>query len=240
MLRVATWNVLHPAYAVPERYREIDPRVLEPQRRAAAVLDRVTQLLAAYDVVALQEIDTQTARTLVGDGTALLAAARPHAPDGVLLASRRHPLLHARSGTSTDGRRVWCSAEVEDVTVVCTHLDWSDAAGDAQHRGLVQLDEMVAWIGPDLGTTHVVVGDLNDASDGRVGSALAAAGFTHLAGGASTAAISGTTVSLDTVAVRGGHGTAHALGALPVPGSPYQLPDASVPSDHVPLVAEIT
>ena len=59
MLRVATWNVLHPAYAVPERYREIDPRVLEPRRRAAAVLDRVTQLLAAYDVVALQEIDTR-------------------------------------------------------------------------------------------------------------------------------------------------------------------------------------
>ena len=50
----------------------------------------------------------------------------------------------------------------------------------------------------------------------------------------------GTTVALDTVAVRGGSGTAHALGALPAPGSPYLLPDASVPSDHVPLVAEIT
>jgi endonuclease/exonuclease/phosphatase family metal-dependent hydrolase len=240
MLRVATWNVLHPAYAVPERYREIDPRVLEPRRRAAAVRDRVTQLLSSYDVVALQEVDTTTARALVGEGTALLTAARPHAPDGVLLASRRHPLLRARTGTSADGRRVWCSAEVEDVTIVCTHLDWSDAGEDTQHRGLVQLDEIVAWIGPDLEATQVVVGDLNDASDGRVGSALAAAGFAHLAGGASTAAIGGTAVSLDTVAVRGGGGTAYALGALPPPGSPYLLPDASVPSDHVPLVAEIT
>ena len=116
MLRVATWNVLHPAYAVPERYREIDPRHLEPRRRAAAVLDRVTQLMASYDVVALQEVDTTTARELVGEGTALLTAARPHAPDGVLLASRRHPLLRARTGASADGRRVWCSAEVEGVT----------------------------------------------------------------------------------------------------------------------------
>ena len=240
MLRVATWNVLHPAYAVPERYREIDPRVLEPRRRAAAVHDRVTQLLSSYDVLALQEVDTTTARALVGEGTALLTAARPHAPDGVLLASRRHPLLRARTGTSADGRRVWCSAEVEDVTIVCTHLDWSDAGEATQHRGLVQLDEIVAWIGPDLGATQVVVGDLNDASDGRVGSALTDAGFTHLAGGASTAAIGGTAVSLDTVAVRGGGGTAYALGALPPPGSPYLLPDASVPSDHVPLVAEIT
>jgi endonuclease/exonuclease/phosphatase family metal-dependent hydrolase len=239
MLRVATWNVLHPAYAVPERYRGVDRLVLDPARRAAAVVDRVAQLLTSNDVVALQEIDTTTARALVGPGTALLTAARPHAPDGVLLASRRHPLLRARTGTSTDGRRVWCAAEVEDVTVVCTHLDWSDAAGDDPHRGLVQLDEMVTWLGPDAGATQVVVGDLNDASDGRVGTALSAAGFAHLAGGASTAAISGTAVSLDTVAVRGGSGTAHALGALPAPGAPYLLPDASVPSDHVPLVAEI-
>lgn len=239
MLRVATWNVLHPAYAVPERYRGVDPAVLEPRRRALAVRDRVTQLLSAYDVVALQEVDTAAVRELVGEGTAVLSVARPHAPDGVLLASRRHPLLHARTGTSADGRRVWCAAEIEDVTVVCTHLDWSDAADDLEHRGLVQLGELIDWIGADVAGTTVVVGDLNDAGGGRVGSALTAAGFAHLAARDSTAAISGSAVSLDTVAVRNGSGTAHALGALPAPGSPALLPDASVPSDHVPVVAEI-
>ena len=241
MLRVATWNVLHPAYAAPQRHPGVEPVALDPLRRAAAVRARVAQLLSAYDVLALQEVDTSTARDLLGEGTALLSIARPHAPDGVLLASRRHPLLHARTGTSADQRRVWCAAVVEDVTVVCTQLDRADAAADTTggHRGLVQLGELIAWLGPDLGATTVVAGDLDDASDGRVGTALAAAGVTHLAAGASTAAVGGTAVALDTVAVRGGGGTAHALGALPAPGSPAVLPDLSVPSDHVPVVSEI-
>ena len=51
-------------------------------------------------------------------------------------------------------------------------------AANLPHQGSMSLlDEIVAWIGPDLGATQVVVGDLNDASDGRVGSALTDAGF---------------------------------------------------------------
>jgi endonuclease/exonuclease/phosphatase family metal-dependent hydrolase len=236
VLRLATWNVLAPSYAHQSRYAGVAPDDLAAASRVPRVRARILGLLADCDAVALQEADDDLVTWLRGEAGASVAhAPRPASSDGVLVASTRHE-LSGPTGVSGDGRRTWAAALVGDVLVVSVHLDpeW------AQRRlfGARQARELVAWCDEQAAATVVLAGDINAAWDSTTGRALSHAGFETVPCG-STAATHGTTRELDVVAVRGGSALVLTPPGLPRVGSPLWLPDAQVPSDHVPLLATV-
>jgi hypothetical protein len=203
-------------------------------------------LLDDCDVVAAQEAHEDLVSRLRDRGVHVVWRQRPNHPDGVALASPRHPLRRAGAGDTTDGRRVLVTANVLDVLVVATHLDWADPRPRQQHPGVVQLREVLATVdtlthaSADRTTPVVVGADLNAGWASPVSAPLAAAGFAPAAVGLPTAAIGGRLVELDTLAGRGVRLTGGPQGLDPDQVQDVWLPSGDEPSDHVPLVADVT
>jgi endonuclease/exonuclease/phosphatase family metal-dependent hydrolase len=236
MLRLATWNVLAPAYAHQSRYAGVSRDDLEAATRVPRVRARLLELLAATDAVAVQEADADLVTWLRDDaGASVVHAPRPTSSDGVLVASTSH-VLGGPTGISDDGRRTWAAAVVDDVLLVSVHLDpeWPQR----QLHGATQARDLVAWCDAREATTVVVLGDINAAWVSPTGDVLRRAGFEAPSPGA-TAATNGRTRQLDVVAARGCAAVAVAPSGLPAAGSPMWLPDALVASDHAPLLASI-
>ena len=236
MLRVATWNVLAPAYAHPHRYAGVASDDLAPGTRTPRVHDRLRELLADSDVVAVQEADAALVTWLREEvGASVVHAPRPAASDGVLLASTGVELV-GDTGVTGDGRRTWAAAAVGDVLVVAVHLDpqWP-----AKHlAGAAQAREVGAWVDARSSGAVVVLGDLNAAWSSRTGDVLRHSGFEAISAGA-TAATNGRCRELDVVAARGCAVVALTPPDLPPVGSELWLPDADIPSDHAPLCAVV-
>ncbi len=236
MLRLATWNVLAPAYALPHRYAGVAADDLAPATRTPRVHARLRALLADCDVVAVQEADAELVGWLRdGVGASVVHAPRPSSPDGVLLASTVHELA-GETVTTGDGRRTWASALVEGVLVVAVHLDpeWP-----AKHlAGARQAREVARWVDATAARTVVVLGDINAAWTSRTGDVLRRNGFEASSAG-STAATNGRCRELDVVAVRGVASVVLTPPGLPPVGTAMWLPDAEIPSDHAPLLATV-
>jgi len=231
-VRVATWNVLAAAYALPQRYAGVPPDDLDAQFRMPRVEARIDSLLDSCDVVALQEVDGDLAAWL-RDVASVVHAPRPSSIDGVVLASRRHELDGEAHATS-DGRRSWATAQIDGVLLVSVHLDPEWPA--KKLRGAVQAAQVVGSLEDHVGPV-VILGDINSAWDGANGRALQWGGFDAGRVGA-TAATNGKARELDVVAARGCTATPQPTG-LPDPGTPLWLPTADLPSDHAPLTATI-
>ncbi|MDA8434689.1 MAG: endonuclease/exonuclease/phosphatase family protein [Actinomycetales bacterium] len=236
MLRLATWNVLAPAYALPHRYAGVAPDDLAPETRTPRVHARLRELLAECDVVAVQEADADLVEWLRDVVRAsVVHAPRTSSSDGVLLASTSRD-LDGETGATSDGRRTWASARVGRVLVVSVHLDpeWP-----ARHlAGVRQAQEVVRWVDRTAAATAVVLGDINAAWSSRTGDVLRRGGFEAVPAG-STAATNGRCRELDVVAVRGAASVVLTPAGLPPVGSGLWLPDAAIPSDHAPLRAEV-
>ncbi len=164
MITVATWNVLAPAYALPNRYPGVPTDHLATDPRSPRVRERLDDLLGRCDVVAVQEADRELVAWLVEQaGADVVHAPRPSSVDGVLLASRRHG-LDGLTGGSADQRRTWAAADVDGVLVVSVHLDPEWPA--KRLRGAVQAAQLVTWldeetqrlVGRDRGRHQCVVG----------------------------------------------------------------------------------
>jgi hypothetical protein len=84
----------------------------------------------------------------------------------------------------------------------------------------------------------VLLGDLNAAWSSRTGDVLRHSGFEAMPCGA-TAATNGRCRELDIVAARGCSSVLLTPTGLPPAGSAMWLPDADIPSDHVPLRAVV-
>ena len=82
--------------------------------------------------------------------------------------------------------------------------------------------------------------DLNAPWDSPVADALASHGFVPATSGMATVTVGGRWVELDTLAARGLRLSDTPRKGGFVPGAPGWLPGPGEPSDHVPLVADIT
>ena len=236
MLRLATGNVLAPAYALPHRYAGVAPDDLAPGTRTPRVHARLRDLLAECDVVAVQEADAELVSWLSEEaGASVVHAPRPSAPDGVLLASTSRELA-GQTGMTGDGRRTWASATVDGVLVVSVHLDPEWPA--RRLAGARQARELARWLDEVAAPVVVVLGDINAAWTSRTGDVLRRAGFEASPAG-STAATHGRCRELDVVAVRGAASVVLTPAGLPPVGTAMWLPDARVPSDHAPLLAVV-
>ena len=236
MLRLATWNVLAPAYALPHRYAGVAPDDLAPGTRTPRVHARLRNLLDECDVVAVQEADADLVDWLRDVVRAsVVHAPRPASSDGVLLASTRLAVT-GETGTTGDGRRTWAAARVEGVLVVSVHLDPEWPA--KRLAGARQAREVGRWVDAAATGAAVVLGDINAPWSSRTGDVLRRFGFEAMSVGA-TAATNGRCRELDIVAVRGCASVVRTSTGLPPVGSGMWLPDAEIPSDHAPVLAAI-
>lgn len=240
---VVTWNVLADAYAHPDRYPAVPADLLAwPGRRA-----RIVDTVAAFDapIVCLQEASVDLAAALEAtlDAHVHWTPKTAGKPDGLITVTRGDvtffgagDLDHDTTGAVTQvlavtvgGRRLW---------VANTHLRWSDRPG-TDHVGYRQVRQLLDALTPVAQPT-LIVGDSNDEPGGPVRTALTDGGFTDPVR-AATAVVDGhqvpggRPVSIDVIAGRGVH-----VERLRIPEPAGVLPDATHPSDHVPVHATVT
>lgn len=115
------------------------------------------------------------------------------------------------------------------LALVNTHLKWSPP-DDPEHKGLGQARELLAYLGDQ---PAVILVDCNDRPGGPVRQCFAGAGFHDLVGDTPTARVDGQTVPIDIIAPRG------VAGRLMPPSHAPTKPNRQVPSDHIPVLADI-
>jgi endonuclease/exonuclease/phosphatase family metal-dependent hydrolase len=240
---LATWNVLADAYVKPERYRDVEPGLLEPRARLDAVVRRAAGLDA--DVLCLQEVDARCAAALTAHLAPLGYTGRWRKkaggrPDGCALFWRGLAATGEDHLVQPDGSGHVVQATLfPSLGVVTTHLKWSSPSEPLASRwSMRQAEALVAWLAP-LQTPLLVCGDLNVRADDPVLARLAEAGLRDVFSGADrphTCCAGGESAKVDHVLVRD-------LDARPAARQFDQfgvrvLPDAREPSDHVPLLVE--
>lgn len=141
--------------------------------------------------------------------------------------SRIEPLKKVINSLEAD---VLALQEVDGkLALVNTHLKWSPP-DDPEHKGLGQARELLEYLGDQ---PAVILADCNDRPGGSVRQCLADAGFHDLVRGTPTAWVDGKAVSIDIIALRGVAG--RLVPKLPSPTKPNR----QMPSDHIPLLADI-
>ena len=251
-MRLVTWNVLADAYVVPDRYRSVSPRLLEPAARRRAVLARAQGLDA--DVLCLQEVEADAFAALVAlpGLTGTFERKGRGRPDGCAVLWRGARLLGRDALAFDDGEtgdelpsghvalRVRLDTLLGPVDVITTHLRWSSPRTPRASRVTArQADELAAWLAP-APTVSVLCGDLNVEPRDEVLQRLLASGLKDVHGGhptPATAVIDGRARKIDHVLLRGAWPARPGL-AVDLTGR-LALPDEQEPSDHVPLVVEL-
>lgn len=255
---VATYNVLAPAYARPERYPGTDAAELAPERRLPRLIERILGLDA--DVVGLQEVDAALCRALAERLDPVrhnLSFARKagRAPDGsaTIVRAGAFEVLGSETLHYSDGRGGPDSGHLALVTLLAhagrrialanTHLKWDPptVAGEAQWAGR-QIRELIALrerLAPGA-DAWIVLGDFNVGPGSAVLEALAAAGFRdalEAAPATPTCVTNGRAHRADYLFVSSG--LAARSEALPPLDEGSVLPSAREPSDHLPIRAEV-
>ena len=218
-MKVATWNVRH---GRPRRGFTSNRRLVDGVRS----LD--------VDVLAVQEVERRVIRSWFADQPALIARAarastRAYAParrlavigsDGVALCARGVIRAHEVIDLPhEEGQpRVALLVELDDVTVVTTHLQNEEHEARRQLGALLERLAMVA-------RPCILMGDLN-LRPADITAMVTAAGFT-LAGGGPTEPAHAPVQQIDHIAVRGLTVASGAVGEATI-------------SDHRPLIAELT
>ena len=231
-MRLMSWNVLADGYVRPKFYPHTDPALLERGARTAAIIDAI-----AGDGVlcCLQEVEP----ALVGVARKRLAGwdirfeQKRGKPDGVaMFAPPDIQLDSVDSITYSDGStHVALFATVNGVTIATTHLRWDPPTTAHDQRFAVrEITELLA-IQP-----AVIAGDLNIEPDDAVYRMLIEAGFVDVHS-APTANPNGRAKRIDYILVQ----PPLRATALPTPlvEDTTPLPSGTMPSDHVPIGADI-
>lgn len=252
---LATWNVLATSYVTRDRYPTIDPALLEPTARQAAVADSIARIGA--DVVCLQEVETPmfdaVRRRLEPEGYGgELALKGRGKPDGCATFVRLGRFdvagfrrIDYRDAIPISGH-VALVAILGDAArrlgVANTHVKWDPAGVPTERqygvRQVAQLLEDRRLVAPDC-EAWVVCGDFNATIDSDPVRLLRDAGFraTHAPTDGATCNPNHSAKMIDFAFVDG------ALASDPWPLFPVaddsSLPSADMPSDHVPVVATI-
>lgn len=248
-MRLVTWNVLSPEYAslVPEERR--DPyaavRAFVPwDLRRGAILERLAAIDA--DLVLLQEVSPEPwpefVRALPRHVGERAQKRLPRQVDGVATfvrtnrVERRESRIHSyRDGTGYVALLDRCIVDGEEVLVVNVHLKWSaDGATPAS-----QLGELLALLDATPTGRRIIAGDFNvDVVRAPMWSELARRGFvTALEAPTNTWAAGGGALQADAVLASGLQFSS--VGDLRRIGPGTMLPDATEPSDHLPIVVTL-
>lgn len=229
--RVATWNVLVQAFCQPDRYLDVDPVALDPDRRRSAVVREVVGRVGESDVLCLQEADEALCRALEAEGLCLHVVAHDEGDHAVAVVTGSPRPFH---GGDLGGGRSWAGvtleeADAEPVVVVSCHLrhPGDGPVGTAQAKALAdQLRHRFAGM-------RVAVGaDANAAVGGPALEALSSLGLTLLQ-------------PSPTAWIRGGERTTDVLALPPggrltgVAGPTGPIPTPDWPSDHRLLLGEL-
>ncbi|MBX3187489.1 MAG: endonuclease/exonuclease/phosphatase family protein [Labilithrix sp.] len=167
---VVSWNVLADSYVKPEYWPNTPPELLEPQRRRAALLDRLGTYVGDVDVVCLQEIEPAmfaAAEARLGAPFEGGFVKKQGKPDGCAIFVRRSlgAVDFAEHAYGDGTGHVALAARFGGIGIATTHLKWEKPEVPPEERlGRGELLELVsAWLRP--GEPWIVCGDLNaDAS----------------------------------------------------------------------------
>jgi endonuclease/exonuclease/phosphatase family metal-dependent hydrolase len=244
-LTITSWNVLADVYTSTERYPQAPPWVFDAKSRWA----RITEILKSTisDMICLQEVESGLVDMLRNDShgwRVLWCPKREGRPDGCATLIRAPWQVDSeeqyvyndgepRSGHVAQLMVLSCGGNI--IEVANTHLRWDSADKGTKHIGLLQAGLLVDRLDRDLGCSQIIAGDINDRSDGPVRQLLSSAGFEETQGPEPTACIDGQVASLDVICGRWVTGT-----TVPVAQKlTHSLPDASCPSDHLPVRVEL-
>lgn len=230
-LTVTTWNVLADAFTVPERYQHVSADLLSATNRFPRITTLVDAMLEVDDVVVLQEVEprlwSMTVERLGGRVQTHLFARHATRPDGVALFSRHR----SRSQIETVVlQRAVVVATFElgtrHVHVATTHLPHRDTPRRPAAIMSAVLDEL-----PD--GPAVLALDANAPWSGPVCAPARDRGWTSQATEPS-GYWSGEWLDTDLVAVR------HAAVQCRRGAMVSAPPNASWPSDHLPISGVVT
>ena len=230
-MRVGTFNVLADKYLHYGDSLPPDPELQAPGSRTELLKILISSL--GVDVLALQEVDDVLAKSINRDGAwqTFWRQKDNNKPDGCL--TLVHPDITIDSSEmlafGDKSGHVAQIIQLGGIAVVNTHLKWSPT-DDPQHKGLGQVRELLEHLGEQ---PAIILADCNDQPGGPVRRRLTEAGFGDLVGKMPTAWVSGEAVSIDMIALRGAAGY-----LVPTLYSPAK-PNRQVPSDHIPVLADI-
>lgn len=230
-MRVGTFNVLADKYIHYGDSLPPDSELQAPGSRIEPLQTLINSL--GVDVLALQEVDDVLAKSINRDGAwqTFWRQKDNNKPDGCL--TLVHPDITVDSSEmlafGDKSGHVAQIIQLGGIAVVNTHLKWSPT-DDPQHKGLGQVRELLEHLGEQ---PAIILADCNDQPGGPVRQRLTEAGFGDLVGKMPTAWVSGEAVSIDMIALRGVAG--HLVPTLYSPAKPNH----KVPSDHIPVLADI-
>lgn len=231
-MKFASFNVLADSYTSYGDYSHVDATLLQPGARTSGLETLISSLDA--DVIGLQEAELPLVDALdeTENWQTFWAQKGRNKPDGCVLLVRHGLTVHYYEAHNYDDEsgHVFQAARIGRFVVANTHVKWAPA-DEPEHIGLAQTKQLLSYV--DTNRPTILMGDFNDTPGGPVRSAVEAAGFENVWGDEPTAVVNGSHLSLDVLATRGLR--AARSGALL---SLETIPDVTVPSDHIPILAE--
>lgn len=250
-----TYNVLAQSYVHADRYPLCPREALDPERRRALLLERVTRLDA--DLLCLQEVEPA-----VHDDLCVRLDATHHKgyvprgprPEGVAVFARRglftwegnHELRFRanRPGEENVALVARLGFDGQPLHVACAHLDWQpDSTPPGEHTGRLQMLELTAHReAASDDATWIFAGDFNAISQSSVLEVAYSHGMSESCRSQrpwDTCAINGRPRKIDYLLYSSGR-LVPRPGVLPKLTRDSVLPSATEPSDHLPLKVEFT
>lgn len=232
-MRIATFNVLADAYLGYGDYSHVDPNLLKPGARKEGIIESIDSLDA--DIVGLQEADMPLVDALnqTGNWQTFWSPKELGKPDGCLTLVKPDVAVDRfEPHPYSDGSgHIMQILHIGRIAFINTHIKWAPA-DSADHIGVGQMSELLELI--NMEKSAVILADSNDAPGGPVRTLAENAGFMDMSGDMPTALVNGQPMALDLLAVRGIAST-----RIKKNYSVLTIPNKNLPSDHIPLVAEL-
>lgn len=235
ILRFASLNVLAVVHLDKGEYTKEALEFLRSKERIPRLIELIKSLEA--DVIGLQEVEHDLFEALEATGMWQAYWSPKHRKsEGIALLVRNAiGMRDYGSALFEDGSgHTWQYITLDSgITVINTHIKW-EREDAVDHVGVNQVTELLGYIPAPA----VILADSNGRPGGRVRRLFAEAGYKDIWAGVPTALVvkndTPELAPIDIIAVR-------CLEAKPygTPPSVENIPNATIPSDHVPIMASI-
>lgn len=233
-MRCASFNVLADDYTSYGDYSHVEPELMQPGARISGIVDLVNSFAA--DIVGLQEVDVPLLNAFDSQTNwqTFWSPKGLDNPDGCLTLVRAGiNVEHFAAYLYTDGSgHIAQCLSIGKILFANTHIKWAPA-DSPDHVGVRQVHEFINVIGAE--NPAVIFADCNDRPGGPVRHVIEAAGFTNALDDEPTAIVNQELVALDLLAVRG-----LAAEVIELNIDVSQIPNNTCPSDHMPILAEVS